>query len=185
MRSIGLMLFIYTLFTPAVFAVEYVTLETNRGNITLQLDDEKAPITVANFLSYIDEGFYNQTVFHRVIPNFMIQGGGFTTDLKKKTGRAPIKNEADNGLKNLRGTIAMARTSVVDSATSEFFINHVDNRMLDHKVRDYGYAVFGKVIAGMDVVDNIAATKTIRKNALFVNLPESEILVKRIVRGKP
>ncbi len=163
----------------------FVTIETNYGKIVLELNAEKAPISVANFLSYVDEGFYNDTVFHRVIPQFMIQGGGFSSDLKKKPGHAPIKNEAANGLKNLRGTIAMARTSVVDSATSEFFINHADNVPLNHKVRDYGYAVFGKVITGMDVVDKIASVKTIRKNYVFANLPVDEVLVKRIVRGKP
>jgi cyclophilin family peptidyl-prolyl cis-trans isomerase len=163
----------------------FVTIETNYGKIVLELNAEKAPITVANFLSYVDEDFYHDTVFHRVIPQFMIQGGGYSSDLKKKSGHAPIKNEAANGLKNLRGTIAMARTSVVDSATSEFFINHADNESLNHKVRDYGYAVFGKVIAGMDIVDKIAAVKTIRKNYVFANLPVDEVLVKSIVRGKP
>ena len=114
----------------------------------------------------------------------MIQGGGYSIDLKKKTGHEPIKNEASNGLKNVRGTIAMARTSAVDSATSEFFINHADSSFLDHKVRDYGYAVFGKVVAGMDVVDKIAAGKTMRKNYVFANLPVEKVVIKQAVRGK-
>ena len=184
MRRIGMMLFMALLFTTPSVAVEYVTLETNFGTIVLELDDEKAPISVANFLTYVDEGFYNQTIFHRVIPKFMIQGGGYSTDLKKKTGHAAIKNEANNGLKNQRGTVAMARTSAVDSATSEFFINHADNSFLDNGVRDFGYAVFGKVVAGMDVVDTIAAGKTMKKNYVFANLPVKEVIIETAVRGK-
>lgn len=137
-----------------------VLISTNHGDIKLELNKDKAPITVDNFLSYLEDGFYNDTIFHRVIPNFMIQGGGFTGDMKQKSTKAPIKNEADNGLKNKRGTVAMARTSVVDSATSQFFLNLVDNNFLDHGGRDYGYAVFGKVVDGMDVVDKIASVKT-------------------------
>lgn len=163
----------------------HVTIETNHGNIVVELNREKAPISVANFLSYIDEGFYTDTIFHRVIANFMIQGGGYTTELKKKSGKQPIKNEAENGLKNLRGTIAMARTSAVNSATNEFFINHADNGFLDHNVQGFGYAVFGKVVAGMDVVDAIAAEKTVNKNFVFANYPEKQVIIKKIVRGKP
>jgi peptidyl-prolyl cis-trans isomerase A (cyclophilin A) len=137
-----------------------VVFSTNQGDIIIELYPDKAPITVKNFLSYVDEGFFSDTIFHRVIPNFMIQGGGFTKDMKQKTTKAPIKNEADNGLRNSRGTLAMARTSVVDSATGQFFINLTDNSFLDHGVRDFGYAVFGKVVSGMDVVDKIAAVKT-------------------------
>jgi len=140
-----------------------VKLHTNKGDITLQLDAEKAPKTVRNFLEYVNSGFYNGTIFHRVIGNFMIQGGGFTKNFAEKPTRASIKNEAANGLKNLRGTLAMARTSVVDSATSQFFINVADNAFLDYKGKrpeDYGYAVFGQVVAGMDVVDALKAVKT-------------------------
>lgn len=137
-----------------------VLISTSSGDIKLELYEKKAPITVANFLSYVSDGFYDGTIFHRVINNFMIQGGGFTADMNQKPTKPPIKNEADNGLKNERGTIAMARTAVVDSATSQFFINHKDNAFLDNGARDFGYAVFGKVVDGMEVVDKIAAVRT-------------------------
>lgn len=137
-----------------------VLISTSLGDIKLELYEEEAPITVANFLSYVEEGFYDNTIFHRVINNFMVQGGGITADMKQKPTKAPIKNEADNGLKNERGTVAMARTAVVDSATSQFFINHRDNSFLDHGARDFGYAVFGKVVEGIEVVDKIAAVQT-------------------------
>ena len=137
-----------------------VLISTSSGDIKLELYEKKAPITVANFLSYASDGFYDGTIFHRVINNFMIQGGGFTADMSQKPTKPPIKNEADNGLKNERGTIAMARTAVVDSATSQFFINHKDNAFLDNGARDFGYAVFGKVVDGMEVVDKIAAVRT-------------------------
>src|SRR3972149_8867242 len=135
-------------------------METSLGNIKIELDQAKAPITVKNFLSYVDEKFYDGTIFHRVIGNFMIQGGGFTADMQQKRVKAPIKNEAGNGLKNMTGTMAMARTNVVDSATAQFFINVVDNDFLDHQnttSQGFGYAVFGKVIQGMDVVEKIKA----------------------------
>ena len=137
---------------------DLVKMETNYGDIILELNQEKAPITVKNFLQYTDNKFYDGTIFHRVINNFMIQGGGLTKDMKKKTTLAEIKNEADNGLKNEVGTIAMARTNVVDSATSQFFINVKDNNFLNHRgknPRDYGYTVFGKVTEGMTVVNRI------------------------------
>ncbi|MEO0576770.1 MAG: peptidylprolyl isomerase [Pseudomonadota bacterium] len=137
-----------------------VIIETNHGDIHLDLNDEKAPISVENFFRYLDEGYFNDTIFHRVIPNFMIQGGGMDVDMNQKPTHDPIKNEADNGLPNVRGSIAMARTNVVDSATSQFFINLSDNSFLDHGGRDFGYAVFGKVTQGMDIVDTIAAVKT-------------------------
>jgi peptidyl-prolyl cis-trans isomerase A (cyclophilin A) len=140
-----------------------VVLDTSLGKIVLELDQDKAPISTKNFLQYVDAGHYNGTVFHRVIADFMIQGGGFTADLKQKPMQPPIKNEADNGLKNLKGTVAMARTGIVDSATAQFFINTVDNGMLDHRSKDqagYGYAVFGKVVEGMDVVEKIRNVKT-------------------------
>ena len=140
-----------------------VLVQTNLGTIKLELFAREAPLSVKNFLDYATSGFYDGTVFHRVINNFMIQGGGFTADMKQKKANAPIKNEADNGLKNLRGTIAMARTMIVDSATAQFFINVKDNGFLDHSdktMKGYGYAVFGKVIEGMAVVDKIAAVRT-------------------------
>ena len=137
-----------------------ITIKTNHGDIKVELFDEKAPITCENFRQYVTDGFFDGTIFHRVIPNFMIQGGGFDTDMNQKRTRDPIKNEADNGLSNERGTLAMARTSVVDSATAQFFINLRDNSFLDHGSRDFGYAVFGKVADGMDVVDTIAGVKT-------------------------
>jgi cyclophilin family peptidyl-prolyl cis-trans isomerase len=143
-----------------------VVLETTKGTIKARLDEEKAPITVANFLNYLRSGHYDGTIFHRVIPNFMVQGGGMTEDMREKRGGNPIKNEAGNGLKNERGTLAMARTSVVDSATAQFFINVKNNEFLNHQdetSRGFGYAVFGEVIEGMDVVDKIVAAPTTSK----------------------
>jgi len=140
-----------------------VALDTSMGVIVVELDAEKAPLSTENFLAYVDAGHYADTVFHRVIKGFMIQGGGMTDTLTPKPTRPPIKNEAGNGLKNKRGTISMARTGVIDSATCQFFINTVDNAFLDHvddSMRGYGYAVFGKVVEGMDVVDKIEASKT-------------------------
>jgi len=137
-----------------------VLLETSKGNITLELNSEKAPISVENFLGYVKDGFYDGTVFHRVIAGFMIQGGGMDVNMKEKGTKKPIKNEADNGVKNDKYTVAMARTQVVDSATSQFFINAGDNDFLNHGGRDFGYAVFGKVVAGQDVVDAIESVKT-------------------------
>ena len=137
-----------------------ITISTSRGDIVVELFEESAPISCENFRQYAIDGFFDNTIFHRVIPNFMIQGGGFTADMSQKETRKPIKNEADNGEKNVRGTLAMARTQVVDSATSQFFINLNDNHFLDHSGRDFGYAVFGKVTEGMDVVDAIAAVST-------------------------
>ncbi|PLX39941.1 MAG: hypothetical protein C0608_10390 [Deltaproteobacteria bacterium] len=163
-----------------------VLLETTLGNIVLELDAEKAPISVKNFLGYVDSGHYDGLVFHRVIGNFMVQGGGFTPDMVPKKGGAPIKNEAGNGLKNLRGTIAMARTNVVDSATSQFFINVVDNAFLDHKdesQRGFGYAVFGKVVEGMETVDKIRAVKTGMVNR-FKDVPLEPVVIKKASRAK-
>tara|TARA_Y100000310_G_scaffold343706_1_gene452593 strand:+ start:748 stop:1332 length:585 start_codon:yes stop_codon:yes gene_type:complete len=140
-----------------------VILETSEGNIEIELFEEQAPISTKNFIDYVNEGFYDNLVFHRVISDFMIQGGGFDKDMGQKETKDPIKNEATNGLKNERGTLAMARTNVVDSATSQFFINVVDNSFLDHTAptpQGYGYAVFGKVTKGMDVVDKIRAVQT-------------------------
>ena len=137
-----------------------ITIKTNHGDIKVELFDDKAPITCENFRQYIADGFFNDTIFHRVIPNFMIQGGGMEADMSQKSTRAPIKNEADNGVSNRRGTLAMARTGDINSATAQFFINLRDNDFLDHGTRDFGYAVFGEVVDGMDVVDKIAAVPT-------------------------
>jgi cyclophilin family peptidyl-prolyl cis-trans isomerase len=137
-----------------------ITIKTNHGDIKVELFDDKAPITCENFRQYVADGFFNDTIFHRVIPNFMIQGGGMEADMSQKSTRAPIKNEADNGESNRRGTLAMARTMDINSATAQFFINLRDNDFLDHGTRDFGYAVFGEVVDGMDVVDAIAAVPT-------------------------
>ena len=152
------------------------------GTITLALDDEKAPATVANFVQYAKDGHYDGTIFHRVIDGFMIQGGGFTKDMNQKPTREPIRNEAMNGLRNRRGTIAMARTSVVDSATSQFFINHVDNAFLDFTAptaQGFGYAVFGAVTDGMDVVDRIAKVKT-GSVGYYQNVSEDAVVIKKV-----
>lgn len=159
-----------------------VLMETSMGNVKLELFQKEAPISVKNFLDYAGSGFFNGTIFHRVIPGFMAQGGGFTPDMLPKATKAPIKNEAGNGLKNDRGTLAMARTMVVDSATAQFFINVVNNDFLNHRddsPQGYGYAVFGKVIDGMDVVDKIAATKT-GMNKGFRDVPETPVVIKSI-----
>ena len=156
-----------------------VVLETTKGNITLELDAEKAPKTVANFLDYVHAGFYDGTVFHRVISGFMIQGGGFTPKLEQKKTREPIQNEADNGLQNNRGTIAMARTGNPHSATAQFFVNLKDNGFLNHTAstpQGWGYAVFGKVVDGMDVVDAIAQVPTTTK-AGYENVPVEPVVI--------
>ena len=154
-----------------------VRFETSLGGFTLELDAQKAPITVANFLSYVDEGFFDGLIFHRVIPGFMIQGGGFTPDMDQKQGKAPIKNEAANGLANERGTIAMARTNVVDSASSQFFINLKDNDFLNHAgPGNYGYAVFGKVVDGLDTIDRIAKERTGRKSG-HDDVPVNDVVI--------
>ena len=137
-----------------------ITIKTNHGDISVELFDDKAPISCENFRQYVKDGHFDGTIFHRVIPNFMIQGGGMDESMTSKQTREPIKNEADNGVSNKRGTLAMARTMVVDSATAQFFINLRDNDFLDHGTRDFGYAVFGEVVDGMDVVDAIAAVPT-------------------------
>jgi len=159
---------------------DMVIIKTSLGDIKVKLDAEKAPLTVENFLAYADSGHYNGTIFHRVISNFMIQGGGFDAQLSQKPTRAPLKNEAANGLSNKRGTIAMARTMIVDSATSQFFINVKDNQMLDHRSPDpqgFGYCVFGEVVEGMDVVDQIRAVQTgIKAGMRDVPLETVEIL---------
>ncbi len=140
-----------------------VKFETTHGEFTVELDEKSAPISCRNFLRYVDEAFFDGTIFHRVIPGFMIQGGGFTADMQMKTGHDPIRNEADNGLKNLRGSLAMARTNDLHSATSQFFVNLVDNDFLNHRSGNFGYAVFGRVVGGIDVIDKIAKLKTGRR----------------------
>lgn len=157
-----------------------VALETNHGTIVLELNAEKAPITVENFLDYVDRGWYDGTIFHRTIDGFMIQGGGFTSDLQKKITRPPIKNEVGNGLSNVRGSIAMARTEELDSATAQFFINHVDNESLDTYAG--GYAVFGKVVEGMEVVDAIATVKVNRPGQLSEAQPAETVVIKSVKR---
>ena len=176
------LLFALGLSTTVLAEPVKVVMETSKGNIELSLDQDKAPISVANFLRYVDEGFYNGTIFHRVISGFMIQGGGMGEDMQKKATHEPIKNEAKKGLKNKRGTIAMARTGDPHSAASQFFINHKDNDNLDYPSFDgWGYAVFGKVTKGMDVVDAIAATPTAVKNGRR-DVPIETILIKSIKR---
>jgi cyclophilin family peptidyl-prolyl cis-trans isomerase len=159
-----------------------VVMETSLGTIEIELDQEKAPVTVKNFLSYVEKKHYDGTIFHRVMKNFMIQGGGFDKDMNQKKTDAPIKNEAGNGLKNLRGTIAMARTPDVDSATAQFFINHKDNENLDHKNKTdegFGYCVFGKVTSGMDVVDKIAGVR-VADRGRFEKVPVETVEIKSV-----
>lgn len=162
-----------------------VVMTTNLGSVEIELFPDKAPETVENFLKYVDDGFYNGTIFHRVIPSFMIQGGGYEENRNRKETREPVKNEADNGLKNEVGTIAMARTSIPDSATAQFFINVKDNGFLDHKSKTpqgYGYAVFGKVAAGMDVVKAIENSPTEDGGGAFKNLPKEPITIESMAR---
>ncbi len=158
-----------------------VKLSTTLGDIVIQLNAEKAPISAANFLTYVKEGFYDGTIFHRVIPDFMAQGGGFDTEFKQKEVHAPIKNEADNGLKNLKGTLAMARTSDPDSATAQFFINYKDSSFLDHTSptpQGWGYAVFGKVVEGMDIVDAMAKQATGNRGG-HQDVPKENIIINK------
>lgn len=185
MKRIFLSILAATLFlTTSAFAVDEVVIETNYGDITVELNTEKAPLSVANFLTYADTNHYDGTIFHRVIKNFMIQGGNFTSEMTPKKTREQIKNEAGNGLRNLRGTIAMARTGVVDSATSQFFINLKDNDFLDHRdnsTRGYGYAVFGKVIKGMEVVDKIGTSPT-HTYQRFSDVPVEPVIIRSVKR---
>lgn len=198
MSKFTLLMMICTLFQAgACLAIEdklmtenkdpIVLMTTSKGDIKIELYADKAPETVKNFLQYVESGFYDHTIFHRVIDGFMIQGGGFTADLTQKKPSAPIKNEAHNGLKNLRGTLAMARTSDVDSATGQFFINVKDNSFLDFKAktpREYGYCVFGKVIEGMDVVDQIKAVET-STQSLHSDVPVVPVeIIKAVVLKK-
>lgn len=184
MKRFVVVLTVALLLAVPALAADMVVLETNYGKITVELDKEKAPISVANFLTYVDKGHYDGTIFHRVIKDFMIQGGNFTTEMTPKKTLPKIKNEAYNGLKNRRGTLAMARTNVVDSATSQFFINLKDNGFLDHRgasPREFGYAVFGKVVDGMDVVDAIGGspTQTYRN---FRDVPVKMVMIEKAYR---
>ncbi len=166
----------------SAYANPKVLMETSKGDITIELYENEAPRTVKNFLSYASEGFYNNLIFHRVIKDFMIQGGGMDSEMRQKDPKPPIKNEARRGLGNNRGTIAMARTNVIDSATAQFFINVKDNDFLNHTdntARGFGYAVFGEVIKGMDVVDSIARVKTGNFNG-FQDVPKEPIFIKNV-----
>lgn len=182
MHQICLLLALFLGVSLPVWAGPKVVLETSLGDITLELDAERAPKTVENFLAYVKDGHYDGTIFHRVIKGFMIQGGGFDAGYQKKPTRAPIPNEANNGLKNVRGSIAMARTGDPHSATAQFFINTVDNGFLDYQApnpRGWGYAVFGKVIAGMDVVDRIEALPTGSGGPFRSDVPRKTVLIKQ------
>ena len=158
-----------------------IRFETTLGDFTVELFDKEAPGTVENFLKYIDNEFFDGTIFHRVVPGFVIQGGGFTEDMNQKKTQPPIKNEADNGLKNERGTLSMARTSDVNSATSQFFVNLKDNEFLDHQRGNFGYAVFARVAAGMDVIDKIAGVETGRRRG-FDDVPVEPVIMTRVRR---
>ena len=153
-----------------------VRFETSHGAFTIDLDTDNAPESAANFLQYVDDGFFDGTIFHRVIPGFMVQGGGMLPVMSQKKNRPPIKNEAKNGLKNLRGTLSMARTSEINSATSQFFINLVDNAFLDNAPGNYGYAVFGKIVEGIEVIDKIAKEKTGRRQG-HDDVPVKDVVV--------
>ena len=188
-RLIVLIISSLLLFSTTTYATDkqkmsnpIVKLSTNQGDITLELNSTAAPVTVANFVSYVEDGFFNGLIFHRVIPNFMLQGGGFSSDFKQADTKAAIENEADNGLKNDRGTIAMARTGDPHSATGQFFINHADNGFLDHSSKTqqgWGYAVFGKVTEGMDVVDKIAAIPTGSGGMFPTDVPKEEVIIEK------
>ena len=158
-----------------------IRFETSHGAFTVELFPKEAPITVENFLRYVDDGHFDGTIFHRIVPGFVIQGGGFTEDMTQKKTQPPVKNEADNGLKNKRGTLSMARTNDVNSATSQFFVNLKDNEFLDHKKGNFGYAVFARVTEGMDVVDKIAAVETGRRRG-FDDVPVQPVIMKSVRR---
>lgn len=178
------MLVAFSTFAAPKNALPVVEIKTTLGNIKVELYPDKAPLTVKNFLMYVKKKRYDGTIFHRVMAGFMIQGGGFNESLVQVPTESPVKNEADNGLANARGTIAMARTNIVDSATNQFFINLKNNSFLNHTgKRNFGYCVFGKVIAGMDVVDKIAKVRTTRKKR-YSDVPEKTIIIKEIIEVK-
>jgi len=156
-----------------------ILFETSLGDFTIEFFEKEAPISVANFQKYIDDGFFDGTIFHRIVPGFVIQGGGFTDDMTQKKTLAPIKNEADNGLKNSRGSLSMARTNDIHSATSQFFVNLKDNDFLDHSRGNFGYAVFARVVEGMDVIDKIAAVETGRRKGMD-DVPLDAIVMKSV-----
>ena len=158
-----------------------IRFETTLGDFTIELLEKDAPLSVANFLRYIDDGFFDGTIFHRIVPGFVIQGGGFTEDMTQKRTQPPVKNEADNGLKNKRGTLSMARTNDINSATSQFFVNLKDNDFLDHSRGNFGYAVVARVTDGMDVVDQIAAVETGRRRG-FDDVPVEAVIMKSVRR---
>ena len=176
----GSVLFAANLMAAEPAKAPHVLLDTSNGQIEIELDPVKAPISTKNFLAYVDKGFYTNTIFHRVIPGFMVQGGGFTAQMSQKPTDEPIKNEASNGLHNVRGTLSMARTNDPNSATSQFFINVADNAFLDPG-RDAGYAVFAKVVKGMDVVDVIVNSQTTTKQGMQ-NVPIDPVLIKSAKR---
>ncbi len=161
-----------------------ILFETTLGDFKIEFFEKEAPLSVANFRKYIDGGFFNGTIFHRIVPGFVIQGGGFTEDMTQKKTEAPIKNEADNGLKNSRGTLSMARTNDINSATSQFFVNLKDNDFLDHNRGNFGYAVFARVTEGMDVVDKIAAVETGRRRG-FDDVPLEAVIMKTVRKIDP
>jgi len=158
-----------------------IRFETTLGDFTVELFEKEAPLSVANFLRYIEDEFFDGTIFHRIVPGFVIQGGGFTEDMTQKRTQPPVKNEADNGLKNERGTLSMARTNDINSATSQFFVNLKDNDFLDHSRGNFGYAVFAQVTEGMDVIDKIAAVETGRKRG-FDDVPVEAVIMKSVRR---
>lgn len=185
MKKLITLLTVSFLYTSGVYAMDNpkVLMETSMGNVTIELYPDKAPVTVENFLGYVNSGSYEGTIFHRVIKQFMNQGGGFTADMKKKETLSPIKNEADNGLKNEVGTIAMARTGAPHSATNQFFINTTNNTFLNHRnktLRGWGYAVFGKVTEGMDVMKKIENTRTHTLGNGMQNVPVEAIVIKKV-----
>ncbi len=155
--------------------------ETTQGAFTVELFPKEAPETVANFLKYVDDGFFDGTIFHRIVPGFVIQGGGLEPGMEEKTTRPPVRNEATNGLENLRGTLSMARTNDIHSATSQFFVNLSDNDFLDHRPGSYGYAVFGQVTEGMDVIDRIAAVPTGRRRG-YDDVPVDDVVIQSVRR---
>lgn len=187
MRLLVAVLLVF-LCSGTALAATQVEIKTNYGDIRVQLYDEQAPVSVANFLGYVDNNFYDETIFHRIISGFMIQGGGFDQQDRRKTTKEAIVNEAVNGLKNRKGSLAMARTNEVDSATSQFFINLADNDFLDHRGTAsgaFGYAVFGQVIDGMEVVEDIAVVRTYRRNNLFQDYPQKPVVIESIRRVGP
>jgi peptidyl-prolyl cis-trans isomerase A (cyclophilin A) len=160
-----------------------IRFETSLGDFTIELFEKDAPLSAANFLKYIEDEFFDGTIFHRIVPGFVIQGGGFTEDMEQKKTHPPVKNEADNGRKNARGTLSMARTNDINSATSQFFVNLKDNDFLEHSRGNFGYAVFGRVTEGMDVIDKIAAVETGRRRG-FDDVPVEAVIMKSVRRIK-